>query len=154
MKNLTIRSAQKQLGKPCEAILRTVPEWFGREDALQEYVSEIDVLDTYSAWLDEHLVGFMTVKYHTPESAELHVLAVDARFHRQGIGKQLLAFIEQDLKQKSVTLLQVKTLAESAGDVNYEKTRHFYSAQGFIGLEEFTELWGEDTPCLIMIKAL
>ena len=33
------------------------------------------------------------------------------------------------------------------------RTRRFYEKMGFLALEE-TDLWGEDTPCLIMVKPL
>jgi hypothetical protein len=39
-------------------------------------------------------------------------------------------------------------------DVNYARTRSFYEALGFIGLEETTAFWGEANPCLIMVKVL
>jgi hypothetical protein len=48
----------------------------------------------------------------------------------------------------------VKTLGPSHPDVHYARTRSFYEALGFIGLEETTAFWGEANPCLIMVKAL
>ena len=51
-------------------------------------------------------------------------------------------------------LLQVKTLGPSHPDVHYARTRSFYEALGFIGLEETTTFWGEANPCLIMVKVL
>ena len=39
-------------------------------------------------------------------------------------------------------------------DVSYAKTRKFYLAMGFYPLEEITELWGEEIPCLIMARVL
>ncbi|MHA2878880.1 GNAT family N-acetyltransferase [Vibrio campbellii] len=151
---LTQRRAEKGLGKACEGVLRTLPEWFGREDALMEYVAEIDALDTYTTWDGNNLVGFFSVNYHNADSAELHVLAVHKDHHRQGIGLLLFQTIEKELKAKSVKLLQVKTLGASANDPNYEKTRHFYTALGFYPLEEIEDFWGEGTPCLFMVKAL
>lgn len=48
----------------------------------------------------------------------------------------------------------VKTLGKSHPDENYKKTREFYSAVGFYPLEESTEIWGKENPCLLMIKIL
>jgi hypothetical protein len=50
--------------------------------------------------------------------------------------------------------LQVKTLGPSNGDAGYALTRQFYLAMGFAPVEELTALWGPESPCLIMIKAL
>lgn len=38
-------------------------------------------------------------------------------------------------------------------DVAHSAEIHFYEAMGFLPLEE-TDLWGEATPCLIMVKPL
>ena len=50
--------------------------------------------------------------------------------------------------------LQVKTLGPSHPSEHYAATRQFYVARGFRPLEELTEIWGEDNPCLIMVKRL
>lgn len=38
-------------------------------------------------------------------------------------------------------------------DANDAHTRHFYETVGVLGVEE-TSLWGEDTPCLTIVKPL
>lgn len=48
----------------------------------------------------------------------------------------------------------VKTLGESHPDKYYKLTREFYNRCGFYPLEEIKEIWGEENPCLIMVKAL
>lgn len=126
-----LKMAQKGLGKKCENVLRTLPEWFGREDSLIEYVSEIDSLETYTAWDGNELIGFFSVNYHSAFSAELHVLAVHRDYHRQGIGRQLYQTIEKDLRTRALKFIQVKTLGVSANDANYEKTRHFMQHWAF-----------------------
>ncbi|MDP2571397.1 GNAT family N-acetyltransferase [Vibrio penaeicida] len=154
MNHLELKGPEKGLGKKCEPVLRTVPEWFGREEALREYVDTIETLDTYTAWQKDKLVGFFSVDYHNDYSAELHVLAVDKEYHRQGIGRKLLVAIESDLKARAIKLLQVKTLGTSACDDNYDKTRHFYIGMGFYPLEELADFWGKGTPCLLMMKCI
>ena len=61
--------------------------------------------------------------------------------------------VEQQAIEQGVRLLEVKTLGPSHPDAGYARTRHFYESHGFLPLEE-TELWGEGTPCLIMVKPL
>lgn len=61
--------------------------------------------------------------------------------------------VEDDAVRRGVRLLQVKTLGASHPDAGYARTRHFYERWGFLPLEE-TALWGEGTPCLIMVKPL
>jgi len=38
--------------------------------------------------------------------------------------------------------------------VEYARTRAFYRALGFLPLEERTDIWGPENPCLISVKAL
>jgi ribosomal protein S18 acetylase RimI-like enzyme len=94
------------------------------------------------------------VKRHFPESAEVHLMAVDPRLHRQQIGRSLVEAAEADLAADGVRYLQVKTLGPSRADANYANTREFYLALGFVPIEEFLTLWNEGNPCLLLVKAL
>ena len=138
----------------CEPILRSLPQWFGIESALIQYVKDIDVMPTFISRHAEQIVGFLTIRKHNSISAEIHVIAILPDHHRQGIGSALLAQTEEWLKSDGVEYLQVKTLGSSRPDINYEKTRQFYEALGFLPLEEFETLWGEGLPCLQMVKKL
>jgi ribosomal protein S18 acetylase RimI-like enzyme len=62
--------------------------------------------------------------------------------------------LEAHLQAQGIEYLQVKTLSPAHPDKNYAKTRAFYHALGFRPLEEFPDLWGEQNPCLQMIKYL
>ena len=70
-----------------------------------------------------------------------------------GVGTAMIEAIDDEARQKEVKLLQVKTLGPSRHDLSCARTRHFYENMGFLPLEE-ANLWGEATPCLIMVKAL
>ncbi|MCK5542810.1 MAG: GNAT family N-acetyltransferase [Desulfobacterales bacterium] len=154
MQEVEFHEARKKMGKECETVLLTVPDWFGREKSLLEYIKNIDNLDTFTAWFKDELIGFFSVKSHNKHSVELYVLAVKSGFHGRGIGTKLYQFIEQKLKEKSVKYVQVKTLSPKAGDLNFEKIMQFYLSLGFLPLEDFPKLWSEDTPCLQMIKGI
>lgn len=45
-------------------------------------------------------------------------------------------------------------MSPEADDPIYEKTRLFYLSLGFLPLEDFPDLWGEDTPCFQLIKKI
>ena len=135
-------------------LLDSVPEWFGRPESNQEYIEASQELPNWVEKDDSgQIVGMVTIEKYFPQSWDVFLMVVDREHHRQGIGKQLLAKVEEDALADNVKLLQVKTLGESHPDQFYALTRSFYLAQGFIPLEE-TDLWGEDTPCLIMVKPL
>ena len=138
----------------CEPILRSLPEWFGIEEATNQYIKDIEVLPTLLASIGDDVVGFLTLKQHNEYAAEIHVMGVRPEVHRNGVGRTLVNKAEKYLRQRGVEYLQVKTLSSTHPDENYARTRRFYVAMGFRPLEEFKELWGEENPCLQMVKSL
>lgn len=138
----------------CEPILRSLPEWFGIEEATAQYIEDVENLPTLLAWVNGKVVGFLTIRLHSEYAAEVHVVGVRPEMHRKGVGRALVARAEEVLRAKGVEYLQVKTLSPSHPDRNYARTREFYVAMGFRPLEEFRDLWGEANPCLQMVKCI
>jgi GNAT superfamily N-acetyltransferase len=150
-------STGEQVPDVVDALLRSLPEWFGIESSVVEYVESAKELATYlarPAGPDKHQpVGVLLAARHFPGAAEIHLMAVDRSMHRGGVGRALVEALERDLIADGVNLLQVKTLGPSHPDPGYAKTRLFYEAMGFAPLEEIHDLWPAN-PCLIMIKVL
>ena len=138
-------------------LLALLPDWFGIESSVEEYVAAADELPAYLAWPaaggGSHPVGIMLVARHFPETAEIHLLAVEPDLHRSGVGRALVSALERDLIADGVRLLEVKTLGPSHPDTGYALTRRFYQAMGFLPVEEIADLW-PDNPCLVMVKVL
>ncbi len=140
------------LASVCEPILRALPDWFGIEEAIVHYVEAIEGLPTFTAVVDGHVAGFISVKRHNDYSAEMYVLGVRPENHRRGIGRALVERVESWLHDEGVEFLQVKTVGPSRPCPSYDRTRAFYEAMGFRPLEEFKTLWNEANPCLVMVK--
>ena len=138
----------------CERILRALPDYFGIEEALVQYLEDIKMRPTFHAHSDGCLVGFLTITRHTQVSAEIHVMGVLPQEQHKGIGSALVKATEHYLNCDSVGLLEVKTLGESHSDKNYANTRRFYTAQGFLAMEEIPDFWGKGLPTLFMVKPL
>lgn len=138
----------------CMPILRSLPEWFGIEESVLQYISDIEHLPTFLAKTSEIVTGFLCIKIHTPYSAEILVMGILPEKQRQGNGRKLLNAAQTWLRQQGIEYLQVKTLGPSNEDPNYAKTRDFYEAMGFRALEELPQIWDEKNPCLIYIKRL
>ncbi len=138
----------------CEPILRALPQWFGIEASVVQYVRDIDRLPTFLAWREGVVRGFLTLKRHNPYAAEIHVMGIQPEMRRLAMGRGLVAQAEAYLRREQVEYLQVKTLGAAHPDPGYAETRAFYAAVGFRPLEEFTQIWDEQNPCLIMIKRL
>jgi ribosomal protein S18 acetylase RimI-like enzyme len=137
-----------------DGLLRELPEWFGIEQSIRDYVDAARVLPTVAARVGNAVAGVCLVRRHNDLAAEIELLAVDRSMHRQGIGRGLVAAVVDELAADGVELLQVKTRGPSGISEPYARTRAFYRALGFVPLEERTDIWGPENPCLILVKPL
>jgi GNAT superfamily N-acetyltransferase len=138
----------------CEAVLRSLPNWFGIEDSLMEYVADTGGKPTFAVETDGRLTSFLSLHEHFPESWEIHCLAVQAEFRGQGQGSHLLACVEDWLRSRGAKFLQIKTIAATKSDQYYAETRAFYLAKGYTPLEVFTTIWQPWNPAVQLIKSL
>jgi GNAT superfamily N-acetyltransferase len=138
----------------CEAILRTLPLWFGIERALQMYVEDTTKLPTFAVEDNGQLLAFISLCEHFPVACEVHCMAVAASARGKGLGSGLLTHAEAWLVNRGVEYLQVKTVAATSPSPEYAQTRKFYEAKGFTPLEIFPELWDPRNPALQLIKRL
>jgi GNAT superfamily N-acetyltransferase len=138
----------------CEAVLRSLPEWFGIEESLLMYARDSALMPTFGVEDEAGLAGFITLRQHFPDAWEIHCIAVKASSRKQGFGTLLLTHAEKWLDSRDVRFLQVKTIAASHASAHYEQTRAFYLARGYTPLEVFPTIWHPSNPALQLIKAL
>lgn len=156
VEGLAVRLIENSIEKSsiCEGILRSLPAWFGIEEATRNYIQgAIDTL-FLAVFVGKIPVGFISLKDHNPFTSEIYVMGIYEELHRRGLGKILLQKAEAALIKQNRKFLMVKTLGDSFPDVGYKHTKQFYSCQGFFPLEESWEIWGSRIPCLIMVKPL
>ena len=143
-----------QVPEDLSRLLGTVPERFSRDEENAKYIGAARSKDTWTVRDPSgRVVGVTLVDRHFPHAVEIHLAVVDRSVHGQGVGSAMLAAVESDSRARGVKLLEVKTLGPSHPDPGYARTREFYEKFGFLPMEE-TALWGEGTPCLIMVKPL
>jgi GNAT superfamily N-acetyltransferase len=137
-----------------ERLLGKLPTWFGIPASNAGHVAAARELPTYLAWPDrrgdrgqsgdpgqtaDQPAAVLLANRHSPQSAEIHLMAVDPALHRRGAGRALVAALEADLVADGVEFLQVKALGPSHQDPGYALTRQFYRSLGFRPLEETTQ---------------
>jgi GNAT superfamily N-acetyltransferase len=93
--NAVVRELRSGEDGSCEEILRALPEWFGIEEALVQYVRDLPGLETYGAEASSGLIGFIALRSHNRYSSEIHVIGVRPEHHKQGLGRALIAHAEQ-----------------------------------------------------------
>ena len=138
-------------------MLEALPDWFGIPEAIDQFCRDARDLRMWVARTkdktgNDEVAGLVTLLQHFPVTAELHLIAIRAQYHRKGLGHKLLTAAETHLKQTETQILTVKSLAPSVSDRFYARTHRFYVAQGFVPLEVFPTLWDEENPCLLMAK--
>ena len=136
----------------CRYILDALPEWFGIEEAKENYICEAGDLPMFGCVSEETVVGFLTLRLHNAISAEVHVIGVLPSHFRKGIGTGLVRHAEEHAIERGIRFLSVKTLSPTREDANYDGTRNFYQAIGFVPLMELPNHWGPRIPCLLMVK--
>jgi len=145
---------EHECSKQVEPILRALPEWFGIEKSTVQYIKDADSMPTMLVRDGEEVIGFVTIRMHFPESADIHCMGILPAYHRKGIGRQLVHAVENYLKLDGVKFLQVKTVSDGNQDESYAETRKFYLGVGFTPLEVFPTLWDEWNPALLLIKSI
>lgn len=92
-------------------------------EAFEGYIArsldeEIDRIPSYYAerhggfWVarhDEALVGMFGLERTSPGSMELRRMYVDPKLRRNGIGRQLLSFAEQECRRRGISKLELST---------------------------------------------
>lgn len=149
----TLEIERRQDPAAVDRILRSLPGWFGIEEAILNYVDSASRRDSFLAVMRGEVVGVALVDRHFPESAELALIAVHASRRGAGIGASLVTAVEEALVSDDCGLLQVHTVGPSFEDNAYAQTRAFYIRSGFLPLQEFNRIdW--DGPTLVLVKPL
>ena len=141
-------------GHICESVLRSLPDWFGIEEAILDYTEKVTDMPMFVSYDGDTLTGFISINHHGRYSSEIYVMGVLPDYHGKGIGRKLVDEVQRYLKNTETEFLQVKTLDESRESESYRKTRLFYKALGFKELEVFPTLWDENNPCLLLVQSL
>ena len=111
------------------ALGRTLPEWFNTP-GLEQMAVDLHNQKGGVAEVDDDVVGFITWLSRAG-TGEIGWIAVAPDRHRHGIGKSLLGYAEDQLRESGAAEVQVETLGESVDYEPYERTRAFYRAAGF-----------------------
>ncbi|MBM4445801.1 MAG: GNAT family N-acetyltransferase [Chloroflexi bacterium] len=117
-------------------MLRNMPEFRPTEVDVAEEVLDSYLHDpirsgyhVFAAEVDSSIVGYICYGPTplTEGTWDIYWLAVAPDQQSQGIGKALLTFAEDNIKETRGRL----TLIETSSKPEYETTRHFYKSQGY-----------------------
>ena len=126
MSNAKIRNAKLQ-DLPAIKLIIDSTELFPSEYLDDMFSSNSDPGNGQEFWLCYEDNGLQAVAYCAPEKMtngtwNLLLIAVHKERQREGIGKQLMAHVEETLKSQGVRVL----LVETSGTDDFVRTRSFY----------------------------
>ncbi|MEF9892860.1 MAG: GNAT family N-acetyltransferase [Anaerorhabdus sp.] len=135
------------------SILDQLPDWFGIQEAIDEYAIDSRQYPFWIASENEKTVGFISLKETSPYTCEIYVIGVLPDYHGRKIGTQLFEAFKSYAKEKNYSFIQVKTVKQGIYSY-YDKTNQFYQHLGFKELEAFPKLWDEKNVCQIYIQSI
>ncbi len=144
---------KKEKEKISREILNDLPEWFGMPESTEEYITDSQDKPFLACYAEEEPIGFVVLNQTSSDCADIFVMGIKKKFHRQGIGEKLNEAYESLARKLGYTYSQVKTV-ETGHYEEYDITNEFYQAMGYKKLEVFPEPWDERNPCQIYVKYL
>ncbi len=123
----------------CDAIVSSLPHFFGDPDGIRDCAAAVRVQRGWVATISGVVAGFLTIERHFAESAEITWMAVHADHRRRGLGRCLIEHSGIEVQREGGRMLCVLTLGPSVpdpGDDTYDGTRAFYGSLGFVSLRE------------------
>jgi ribosomal protein S18 acetylase RimI-like enzyme len=136
-------------------IAKSLHGTFFNEEGMEEIKKAVKEEVLYGIFEDEKMIGFITFKEVNNEVVEISWMGLLPDYQSKGLGSKML---EESLNKVKgdYKVCEVKTLADTKPDPDYEKTRSFYRKHGFIGLNVIHPYpgWGERNPCQIFVKFL
>ena len=75
--------------KIARLILEALPDWFGIDEARENYIKESTEQLFFAAFDENQVTGFLCLKETSKDTLEISVMGVLKEYHRHGIGKEL-----------------------------------------------------------------
>ena len=121
----------------CAEITAELPMWFGRPGANAYYVRGLIERDAFAAMVDGRPRGLIALEYHFAVTCNIWWLGVSPLAHRHGLGRALIERATEEARGHGCRHLAVETMSPRAESPEYNLTRRFYEAVGFVPLVEF-----------------
>jgi ribosomal protein S18 acetylase RimI-like enzyme len=138
----------------CLDVIRSLPEWYGYEGALEDVTKALETQRGFVALEGDVVAGFVAMKPCYEETLEITYLAVHADHRRSGLGKSLVGAVADFARQRDFSSVCLLTLGPSSGSTYYAETVRFYEAIGFWRTKElYLSSWG-GAPTLVMVAPL
>ena len=153
---MEIRALTPSDGPACDAIMRTLPEWFSYEPGLEECARAVRTQAGMVAIDLGEVVGFATWEPRTEDAVEITWAAVRKDRRSGGVGSAIIEALAVELRERGFLLVLAMTSAHSKTPDptrdSYDQTRALWRARRFYPLIEL-DIWETDI-ALLQVRAL
>ena len=109
----------KKREEACRALIKSLPDWFGLPRVNIQYIKEAGNYKAIGYKCDDDIVGMIVIKSdydedQTQDVFNIHWMGIDPDYHRQGIGKKLVAALCAKAREAGVETVTVETLNPKA----------------------------------------
>jgi N-acetylglutamate synthase-like GNAT family acetyltransferase len=154
--SLTVRTLELPDATSCDAIILSLPEFFGHEGGRADCAAAVRSQSGWVAESDGRVIGFATWQPRTAEAAEITWMAVHRDHRHTGAGTAIVERLAADLTARGFRLAFAMTSAAHKqpvpGPDPYDDTRRFWVRRGFLPLTEL-DIWDTDI-ALILVRPL
>ena len=152
---MIIRALLASDAADCDAIMRSLPDFFGHEGGLASCAEAVRTQSGFVAETDGRVIGFATWEHRTPDPAEVTWAAVHSSDRHAGVGSAIIEALCEDLRGRGYKLALAMTSAankDASTKDTYVPTRAFWQARGFHPLIEL-DIWDTNF-ALLMVRPL
>ena len=116
----------------CARIIAELPMWFGRPESNAQYIRNIVDRDAFAGMIDGQALGLIALECHFAVTCNIWWLGVRPVAHRRGVGRALIERAAEHARARGCQRLAVETVSPRADSPEYDLTRLFYEAMGFV----------------------
>jgi GNAT superfamily N-acetyltransferase len=125
-------------------------DWFN-EDGINQITKDLQFQKVFVAESNGSLIGFLSFFCFEGE-VTISWMGVVKSHQRKGVGTKLLSSLVDTCKEKSIEIINVKTLSESVEYFPYSITRSFYRKNGFHEISKSLSYCGDPEMVLLSLK--
>lgn len=147
----TLQSDLESLKKVIESTQLFPPDML--EDMTRDFFSYSNPNDVWLTILENDMIAgvcYCAPEKLTNETFNLYLIAIHRDFQNRGLGKKLLKFLENTLKENKARILIIETSSLK----EFESTRKFYSSLGYKYEAKIADFYDEGDDKIIFWKKL
>ena len=123
------------------------------DDMIADYLNNPNTNDVWFTATEENIpvaLGYCAPEKLAEGTYNLYAIAIQQGLQGKGIGKMMMAYVEDYLRKNSKRIL----IVETSGDPEFESTRQFYKSLNYTEEAVIRDFWAEGEDKVVFWKKL